>query len=142
MSDDEMLARTDFDFAQEAVVAPDSKLEAHATDARIEHLRYGDAQSELGVTSSSPWFLGSSEKLTPELRVTIDDGEAKPVTVNMMFAGVSVPAGHHTIVFERRIGRGWWWVSAVGVIALLTIVLVECGSLLPLWIAAARRRGR
>lgn len=116
MSDDEMLARTDFDFAQEAVVASDSKLEAHATDARIEHLRYGDAQSELAVTSSSPWFLGSSEKLTPELRVTIDGAEAKPVTVNMMFAGVSVPAGQHTIIFERRIGRGWWWVSAVGVL--------------------------
>jgi len=116
MSDDEMLARTDFDFAQEAVVAPESKLEAHATDARIDRLTYGDARSELAVSASSSWFLASSEKLTPELRVLIDGAGAKTETVNILFAGVNVPAGKHTIVFERRIGRGWWWVSAAGVL--------------------------
>ncbi len=129
MSDEEMLARTDFDFAQEAVVAPESKLEAHAADARIERLLYGDARSELHVTSSAPWFLASSEKLTPELRVRIDGREVKTETINILFAGVSVPQGKHVIVFERRIGRGWWWVSAAGVLLFVIFVILERGRL-------------
>jgi hypothetical protein len=124
MSDDEMLARTDFDFAQEAVVAPDSKLATHATDARIERMLYGDARSQLTVASSSPWFLASSEKLTPELRVSIDGDDTKIETTNILFAGVSVPTGKHTIVFERRIGRGWWWVNILGVLLFVTSLLL------------------
>ena len=123
MSDDEMLARRDFDFAEEAVVAPEAKVEAHPTDARIERLLYGDARSKLHVDASQPWFLASSEKLTPELRITIDGAEAKVVPINILFAGASVPAGKHTIVFERRIGRGWWWVSAFGVLLFATSLL-------------------
>lgn len=123
MSDDEMLARSDFDFAQEAVVAPEAKLVAHATDARIERLRYSESRQELAVSASSPWFLASSEKLTPELRVMIDGKESKVVPINVLFAGVSVPAGQHTVVFERRIGRGWWWVSAMGLLVLLSCYL-------------------
>ena len=123
MSDDEMLARRDFDFAEEAVVAPDAKVEAHPTDARIERLLYGDARSKLHVNASQPWFLASSEKLTPELRITIDGAEAKVVPINVLFAGASVPAGKHTIVFERKIGRGWWWVSALGVLLFATSLL-------------------
>jgi hypothetical protein len=125
MSDEEMLARSDFDFAQEAVVASDSKLDAHPTDARIERLLYGDSRQELAVASSSPWFLASSEKLTPELRITIDGAEAKIVPINILFAGVSVPSGRHTIVFERRIGRGWWWVAGLGVLAFFGIAFSE-----------------
>ena len=123
MSDEELLARTDFDFAQEAVV--DADIEARPTDARIEKLSYGDARQELAVASSAPWFLASSEKLTPELRVTIDGAEAKPAQINMLFAGVSVPAGKHTVVFDRKLARGWWWVAVFGVIALVAITIIE-----------------
>ena len=123
MSDEEMLARTDFDFAQEAVVAAGAMLEAHATDARVERLRYSESRQELAVASSSPWFLASSEKLTPELRVLIDGRDAKLVPINILFAGVRVPPGRHDVVFERRIGRGWWWVSALGVLLFATSLL-------------------
>jgi hypothetical protein len=112
MSDEEMLARTDFDFANEAVVSED----VAAGVGSIQSLRYADARQELAVDGSSPWLLVSSEKLTPELRVTIDGHHAKVVRTNILFAGVKVPAGKHTVVFERRLARGWWWVSALGVV--------------------------
>jgi hypothetical protein len=126
MSKEEMLARTDFDYAEEAVVAPGAKVaDVKSTDARIERLRYSDSLQQLDVRSSAPWFLASSEKLTPELRIKIDGRDATPVAINVLFAGVEVPAGKHTIRFERRIGRGWWPVSGVGVLLFVVISVSE-----------------
>jgi len=120
MSDDEMLARHDFDFAQEAVVPAGMTVDdVKASDAQIAKLEYADAHQQLDVVSSSAWFLASSEKLTPELRITIDGAETKPVPINILFAGVRVPAGRHVVAFDRRLARGWWWVSALGVAALM-----------------------
>jgi hypothetical protein len=59
-----------------------------------------------------PFLLNSSEKLTPELRVFVDGKPARAVSINSIFAGALVPAGSHTVMFERRIGRGWWPLSA------------------------------
>jgi hypothetical protein len=127
MSDEEMLARTDVDFAQEAVV--DSNVPEPRGVGIVNSLRYADAHQELAVDGNAPWFLASSEKLTPELRITIDGKSATPVRTNILFAGVTVPAGRHTIVFDRRLARGWWWLSALGAVAWIAIAI------------AARRRG-
>lgn len=72
-----------------------------------------DGGYDIGTKSSVPFVLNSSEKLTPELRVYIDGEQARALSINSIFAGVLVPAGQHTVVFERRIGRGWWPLSAV-----------------------------
>jgi hypothetical protein len=72
--------------------------------------------------SNAPAFLASSEKRTPELAVTIDGRPARAIEINMLFAGVRVPAGRHEVVFSRRIARGWWWAPILGAI---------------LWVAAA-----
>src|SRR5581483_768416 len=129
MSDEEMLARTDVDFAQEAVVPPGNAADdVKSTDARIAKLEYSDARQRLEVASSAPWFLASSEKLTPELRITIDGVEAKAEPINMLFAGVRVPAGRHAVVFERRLARGWWWVSGLGAVMLCGFALAGIPS--------------
>src|SRR5205085_11193446 len=79
----------------------------------------------LRTESSSPFLLASSEKLTPELRITIDGREARAIQINTLFAGVEVPAGVHRVIFQRRIGRGWWWATIAGVIALAAIAVGE-----------------
>jgi hypothetical protein len=65
-------------------------------------------------------FLASSEKLTPELRITIDGKRARPIEINTLFAGVVVPAGRHEVMFTRRIGRGWW---PTAILAAMVIVI-------------------
>jgi len=81
--------------------------------------------SRVATESSAPFFLASSEKLTPELTIAIDGKRVRPIEINMLFAGVTVPAGRHTVVFERRIGRGWWGVSAAGAISFLLPALFD-----------------
>ncbi|HEY8183535.1 MAG TPA: hypothetical protein VII32_14930, partial [Thermoanaerobaculia bacterium] len=72
-----------------------------------------------------PTFLASSEKLTPELRVSIDGRDVKPIQINMLFAGVPVPAGPHDVIFTRRIGRGWWWLSGLAAIACIALSIID-----------------
>ena len=80
---------------------------------RLAH--YAPDEQRLVTESAAPFYLASSEKLTPELRVTIDGRAARAIETDMLFAGVAVPAGRHEIVFQRRIARGWWWIAAAGV---------------------------
>jgi hypothetical protein len=69
---------------------------------------YAEDEQVIDVNAPAGALLESSEKLTPELRVTIDDHQAEPVVINTLFAAVQVPAGNHRVVFSRRVGRGWW----------------------------------
>lgn len=135
LNDDEFLAARDIDFETETVITDDPVMppEVEAANARVALTHYAPDEQRIVTESAAPFFLASSEKLTPELRVTVDGRNVRPVEVDMMFAGIPVPAGRHEVVFSRRIARGWWWVAAVG------------GAL---WIAAlardvtvARRRG-
>jgi hypothetical protein len=120
MTDDEFLATKDIDFAHEAIVTdPAVAALPPASDAVVTLKRYEDAQQELDVDAPAAAFLASSEKLTPELRVTVDGKTVKPLEINMLFAGVPVPAGTHHVVFARRIGRGWWPVSVGCLVVLL-----------------------
>ncbi|HUP59739.1 MAG TPA: hypothetical protein VNA69_04905 [Thermoanaerobaculia bacterium] len=116
LNDDEFLAAKDVDYATEAVITDDPILPPAlgASPARVTLRRYAPHEQRLVVDSAAPTFLASSEKLTPELAVTLDGRRIRPTEINMLFAGVHVPAGRHEIVFSRRIGRGWWWMAIVG----------------------------
>lgn len=90
---------------------------------------YAEDEQVIDVSAAGNAFLASSEKLTPELRVTVDGREVAPVEINALFAGVPVPAGNHRVLFSRRIGRGLWIWSALA----LSVFII--GSILE-----ARRR--
>ncbi|MFZ2490003.1 MAG: hypothetical protein WA208_00825, partial [Thermoanaerobaculia bacterium] len=130
MNGDEFLKVRDIDFAEEAVITDDPVMlpEIGTAPASVKVESYAPAEQRLTVESSQPFFLASSEKLTPELGVTIDGRQAKPVEINLMFAGVAVPSGRHEVVFTRRIGRGWWGVAAAGAIAWILIAIAEVVS--------------
>jgi hypothetical protein len=121
---EEFLGARDVDFASEAVITDDPVMPpASATqDARVTLAHYAPDEQRVITDAAAPMFLASSEKINPDLRVTIDGKRIRPIEINMLFTGLAVPAGRHEIVFSRRIARGWWWTAIVGLI---------------LWIAAA-----
>jgi hypothetical protein len=135
MSEDAFFADKSIDFAEEAIVtsATAPLPPAAPAPATVRIVRTSDADYELVANGAAPYFIASSEKLTPELRVTIDGREVTPVPINALFAGVAVPAGEHRIVFSRRIARGWWGWSAFAALLLLALSVAD--------VTAARRRG-
>ena len=134
MTDEEFL-KTPIDFENEATVSGGQTLlsvlsvrteRTERTDRSVCPpllLRYGPDEQRVRTDCASSFFLASSEKLTPELRVTIDGKEVNPIKTDMIFAGIEVPAGRHEVVFTRRIARGWWWTALAG-LALLAVVSV------------------
>jgi hypothetical protein len=135
LNDDEFLTAKDVDYAIEAVITDDPVMppDVSATDARVRLESYRPDEQRVRTEASQPFFLVSSEKLTPELAVTMDGRSVRPIETNMLFAGVHVPAGSHEIVFARRIGRGWWWAAGLGVLLWVAAAAHE--------LIAARRRG-
>lgn len=123
LNDEEFLAARDVDYALEAVITDDPVMppSVGANDARVTLASYAPDEQRVVAESSAPFYLASSEKLTPELRVTIDGKPAKAIETNLLFAGVVVPAGKHEVVFTRRIARGWWWTPIVGLVALVVV---------------------
>ena len=124
LTGEQFLAATDIDLGSEAVITDESALPATTPDARVELQRYGPSKQRIATDSPAPFFLASSERLSNELRVTVDGREVPIAEINTLFAGVSVPAGKHEVVFERRIGRGWWPVAAAGLVIWLGILIV------------------
>ncbi len=124
MSEEQFLAARDVDFSREAIVTEAADAGgAPLIEGKVRLLRY--AQDEQRLTVVGPTFLASSEKLTPELRISIDGHDAKPVEINMLFAGVPVPQGTHDVIFSRRIGRGWWWVSGMAAILCVALAIID-----------------
>ena len=122
MSDAEFLATKNIDFSREAAINGNP---ATFSDAEVKLQSYAEDEQHIRVRAPAQAFLASSEKLTPELRITIDGREVRPIEINMLFAGVPVPAGSHEVVFSRRIGRGWWWISAIAAIVCMTIAIID-----------------
>ena len=127
MNADEFLAAMNVDFADEAVITDDPVFPPASVDgnARVQLVHYEPAEQSIRTEASGSMFLASSEKLTPELRITIDGGRVRPIQINTLFAGVNVPAGRHEIVFTRRIGRGWWPSAILAALAIAIIGLWE-----------------
>jgi hypothetical protein len=135
LTDGEVMVTKSVDFAKEAVISdPTFELPQLAPgDASIALESYAPGRQRLTTDAGAPFFLASSEKLTPELAIHIDGKRVDPVLINVLFAGVMVPAGQHEVVFSRRIARGWWWLPALAVAAIVAIMTGER-------FAAARRR--
>lgn len=132
MGMDEFLALRDIDFGEEAIVT-DSRIapQVSGAGASVKLTSYAPAEQRLQTESQSPFFLASSEKLTPELRVTIDGREVRPLEIHLLFAGVQIPAGRHEVVFSRRIGRGWWGLAAAALAVWSFLILYDVWRLIP-----------
>jgi hypothetical protein len=131
LTPEQFLARRDIDLSDTAVVT-DGQTAATGGDASISLTRYAPDEQRITTDAPAPFLLASSEKLTPELAISIDAKRAKPIEIDALFAAIEVPAGQHRVVFSRVIGRGWWWATIVGAIAFAAIALVQI-------IAALRR---
>ena len=129
MTADEMLATKDIDFADEAIVTDPRPLPVEASDAIVTLRSDRDDEQVIDVAAPARTLLASSEKLTPELRVTVDGRTVKPVEINVLFAGVPIPAGNHRVVFTRVLGRGWWWVAGVALVLLVGLSVVDIAAL-------------
>jgi hypothetical protein len=125
MTVDELLATKSIDFADEAVVTDPRPLPVEASDAVVTLRSYADDEQVVDVTAPASTLLASSEKLTPELRVTVDGRAVEPVEINVLFTGVPLPAGNHRVVFTRRLGRGWWGVAGVALLLLVALSVVD-----------------
>jgi hypothetical protein len=125
MTADELLATKNIDFADEAIITDPRPMMVEASDAAVTLRSYKDDEQIVDVSAPAKTLLASSEKLTPELRVTVDGKVVDPIEINVLFAGVPVPAGNHQVVFARRLGRGWWPVSMIALVLLVGWAVVE-----------------
>ncbi len=127
LNDDEFLAAKDVDFATEAVITDDPVMppQLGPANARVTLASYAPNEQRVLTESDAPFYLASSEKLTPELRVTMDGRAARLIETDSLFAGVQVPAGKHELVFTRRIGRGWWWTAVLGALVWMAVAIRE-----------------
>jgi hypothetical protein len=128
LNDDEFLAARDVDFATEAVITDDPVMPPSLApaNARVTLTEYAPDEQRITTESAAPFYLASSEKLTPELRVTIDGRTTRAIETDMLFAGINVPAGKHEIVFSRRIARGgWWWLAGAGAVLWLLATAIS-----------------
>lgn len=127
LNDDEFLAARDIDFEKEAIITEDPVVPPvlAPANARVSLTHYAPDQQRVATESAAPFFLASSEKLTPELAVTLDGRPTRVIETDMVFAGVLVPAGKHELVFTRRIGRGWWWAAGLGLVLLVAAAVLE-----------------
>ena len=90
-----------FDPHTMAIVAPGSGARSYPDTAGESHLTsVEDTRMTVDVTSPEGGYLVLSEAHYPGWRATIDGEPAGVQRANVMFQGVVVPAGHHTIVFE------------------------------------------
>jgi len=119
MSADELLATKDIDYADEAIVTDRRPMTVEASDAVVSLRSYATNEQVVDVAAPAKTLLASSEKLTPELQVTVDGSVVQPVEINVLFAGVPIPAGNHRVIFTRRLGRGWWLVAGIASVLLL-----------------------
>jgi hypothetical protein len=121
LNDDEFLLARDVDFEHEAVITDDPVMPPALTptDARVTLAHYAPDEQRVLTQSTAPFYLASSEKLTPELRVTVDGRVVRPIETDLLFAGLPIPAGRHEVLFTRRIARGWWWVAGLGLLGAL-----------------------
>jgi hypothetical protein len=125
MSEEQFLAAKDVDFSQEAILTGAGKDAGATSPAEVHLVDYAEDRQVIDVHATGDAFLASSEKLTPELRVSIDGRRVRPAEINLLFAGVRVPAGNHRVVFWRRIGGDWWWLSAMAAMAAIALSVID-----------------
>jgi hypothetical protein len=125
MSVDELLATKNIDFADEAIVTDPRAVTVDASEAIVTLRSYEDDEQIVDVSAPAKTLLASSQKLTPELRVTVDEHVTEPVQINVLFAGVPIPPGNHRVVFTQRLGRAWWPVSGIALLLLIALAIID-----------------
>ena len=121
----QMLATPAIDYLTEAIVTDRNPQSLVASDATVVLRSDEGDRATIDVTAPAATMLASSEKLTPELRVSVDGREVRPVEINGLFAGVPVPAGQHRVEFTRRIGRGWWIPAGIALVLFLVLSILD-----------------
>ena len=132
MNVDEMLATKSINYADEAIVTDERPLAIEASDAVVLLRSYATDEQIVDVIAPANTIVASSEKLTPEMRVTVDGRIVQPVEINGLFVGVPMPSGDHHVVFTRRLGRRWWLVGGIAAVLLIAMSAFD--------IVAAKRR--
>jgi len=130
LSLDEMLKDRTIDFRTTAILTSESTqslpqmspVTGRQLTIRVTH--YDGATTELTVDTKSSVLLATSEKITPDMRVSLDGSSVEPVEINGMFAGIPLTSGTHRITITRRIGRAYWPLSIVGLLLLGAASLV------------------
>src|SRR4051795_9949306 len=125
MTVDELLATKSIDFADEAIVTDPRPLHVDASDAVVTLRSYQDDEQIVDVSAPARTLLASSQKLTPELRVTVDGRSVDPVQINVLFAGVPIAPGNHRVIFTQRLGRRWWPISGIALLLLIVLSIVD-----------------
>ena len=125
MTPAEFMATGPIDFDAESIITDENVAPGETGAASVDLAVYTPGEQRIATNSATPFFLASSEKLTPELGITIDGKSAPPVEINMLFAGVQVPPGRHEVVFSRRIARGWWWTALLGAAMLMVATVMD-----------------
>ncbi|MBW3670797.1 MAG: YfhO family protein [Acidobacteria bacterium] len=129
----DILADPSFDFSRQTLIDPTARQtslrlsEVPVPDRRVQFriLQYEPGRQMVETEAGVPFLFTASEKLTPELSVYVDGEEVSPMEVNGIFVGIPIEPGTHTIVLERRIGRGWWLLSMIGMVALVGAGIVD-----------------
>ena len=132
-STQEVLADPSFDFARSTLVGNATRemverfgsVPAEDRRVRFRLTKYDAVQQIIETESSVPFLFTASEKLTPELKVRVDGQEVSPMMINGIFVGIPLEAGSHTILLDRRIGRDWWLLPLIGLVALAGVGLVD-----------------
>ena len=125
MTVDELLATKNIDFADEAIVTDPRPLNVDASDAVVTLRSYQDDEQVVDVAAPAKTLLASSQKLTPELRVTVDGRVVEPVQINVLFAGVPLASGNHRVIFTERLGRRWWPLAGSALLLLIALSIVD-----------------
>jgi hypothetical protein len=125
MSVDELLAAKNIDFADEAIVTDPRPMNVDASDAVVTLRSYQDDEQVVDVFAPAKTLLASSQKLTPELRVTVDGGVVDPVQINVLFAGIPIAPGNHRVVFTQCLGRRWWVMAAIALLLLIALSVAD-----------------
>ena len=125
MTIDQLLATKSIDFADEAIITDPRPLNVEASDAVVTLRSYEDDEQIVDVSAPAKTLLASSQKLSPELRVTVDGRAVDPVQINVVFAGVPIAPGQHRVVFTERLGRSWWPASGIALLLLIALSIID-----------------
>jgi hypothetical protein len=127
-----MLRARDFDARAEAVVEaalvaqalPPAIRSAAPPAGRVRVLEYGAREFSLETDAAAPAFLVTSETAYPGWHAWLDGQERAPLTTDVAFRGLPVPAGKHLVKmrFDPEILWRSAWVTLAAAIALALAV--------------------
>ncbi|MBV7330473.1 YfhO family protein [Chloroflexi bacterium TSY] len=93
---------------------------------KAQIVTYTPERIEIHTTTQDSALLVLSDTYYPGWRATID-GQTTPIyPTNLLFRGVIVPSGEHTVVFTYR-PNGWWWGVWLSLAGLFTCFFF-CGA--------------